>query len=96
MVIYTELIIFIALVLVLISMLVLLRSHVVFMLRTRLLQEESIWLQLHRDEIDKGQPPFERYLRLPSYTAMLLKFWKTMGSFEREVGSIEQYYLLLK
>jgi len=39
--------------------------------------------------------PFERYLRLPSYTAMLLMFWKSTGSFEREVGAIEQYYPLL-
>lgn len=75
-----------------------LRSHVVFLLRTRLLSEESIWLQLHRDEMDEGRRQyglFERYRRLPSYNAMMLMFWKSTGSFEREVGSIEQYYPLL-
>ena len=81
------------------TMLITIRGHLVFLLRSRLLFEESIWLQFHRDELrddlleDKFNF-FERYRRLPSYFAMILKFWKTMGSFERKAGSIEQYYPL--
>ena len=81
-----------------VSLLVMIRSHLVFLLRHRLLSEESIWLELHRDEMREGRRQyglFERYCRLPSYNAMMLRFWKSTGSFEREVGSIEQYYPLL-
>jgi len=81
-----------------VSVLMMLRSHVVFLLSSRLLSEESIWLQFHRDEMCEGRRQygvFERHRRLPSYNAMVLMFWKSMGSFEREAGSIEQYYPLL-
>lgn len=82
-----------------VSMLVMIRSHLVFLLSQRLLTEEGIWLNMHRDEMVEGRRQyglFERYRRLPSYNAMMLMFWKSTGSFEREVGSIEQYYPLLK
>ena len=81
------------------SLLMMIRNHVVFLLSSRLLTEEGIWIQMHSAEMGEGRRQyglFERYRRLPSYNAMMLKFWKSMGSFEREVGSIEQYYPLLK
>jgi len=83
----------------LVSLLVSIRSHLVFLLRHRLLAEEEVWLHMHSAEMADGRRQyglFERYRRLPSYNAMLLMFWKSTGSFEREVGSIEQYYPLLK
>ena len=91
----------ILLVALIVLMLATMRSHLVFFLRSRLLSEESIWLQLHRDALRDDQLEgsfyfFERYRRLPSYHAMIAKFWKTMGSFERKAGSIEQYYPLLR
>ena len=91
-----ELIYVICIAVVFISLLGLIRGQMVFLLKTRLLHEESLWLGLHIDQIGEGHDLFERYRRLPSYTAMTLKFWKTMGSFEREAGSIEQYYPFLK
>ncbi|KKN86959.1 hypothetical protein LCGC14_0262280 [marine sediment metagenome] len=83
--------------LIIILALMLMRGHVVSRLRSRLLDEELAWIELRCGEVmDAGYHFFERYRRLPSYTAMMLKFWKTMGSFEREAGAIEQYYPLLK
>jgi len=92
-------VLFVACLLLFVSLLVTIRSHSVFLLRTKLLEEESIWLTMHRDERYEGRRQygvFERYRHLPSYNAMMLMFWKSMGSFERKVGSIEQYYPLLK
>ena len=76
----------------------LIRNQMVFKLRGRLLREEGDWLQQHLAELADGrrQGIFERYKRLPSYGVMVLKFWRTMGSFERELGSIEQYYPLME
>ena len=82
-----------------VSVLMTIRSHLVFLLRHRLLAEEEIWLTMHRNEMDEGRRKwglFERYRRLPSYNDMMLMFWKSTGSFEREVGSIEPYYPLLR
>jgi len=91
-------VLFVVCLLLFVSLLVTIRSHSVFLLRTKLLEEESIWLRMHHDEMYEGRRQygvFERYRHLPSYNAMMLMFWKSMGSFEREVGSIEQYYPLL-
>jgi len=81
-----------------VSVLVMMRSHLVFLLLHRMLTEEGIWLHMHSAEMGDGRRQyglFERYRRLPPYNAMMLMFWKSTGSFEREVGSIEQYYPLI-
>jgi len=93
------LIVVVACLLLFVSLLIGIRSHLVFLLRNRLLTEEGIWIQMHCAEMSEGRRQygmFERYRRLPSYDAMMVMFWKSTGSFEREVGSIEQYYPLLK
>jgi len=82
-----------------VSLLIMIRNALVFLLSHRLLAEESLWLHMHYAEMVEGRRQygvFERHRRLPSYNAMMLMFWKSTGSFEREVGSIEQYYPLLK
>ena len=77
------------------TLVMLIRNRMVFRLRSRLLEEEGDWLRQHRAELREGRRRwgiFERYRRLPSYDAMVLKFWRTPSSFEWEIGSVEQYY----
>lgn len=71
------------------------RLHFISEMIRRLLNEEGDWLYQHMEEFKDGRregPPFQRYRRLPPYAIMLHKFWRLPASFERELGSVEQYY----
>lgn len=86
-------------VLIALSILFLIRTSMVSRLRERLLNEESDWYKDHHDELRDGRRQwgiYERNRRLPSFDVMVLKFWRTMSSFERELGPIEQYYPLIE
>lgn len=86
-------------IIVLLSITCMIRNELVVRLRRRLLDEEYHWVIEHYEEFREERRQyglFERFHRLPSYYLMVLKLWRTMASFEREVGPIEQYYPLLK
>ena len=83
-------------ILILICILFLIRNTQVYRMRTKLLKEESDWLKEHIPTlVEKGWifRTHERYDRLPSYDKMLLMFWKRMGSFEKDLNPIQDYYL---
>lgn len=78
-----------------VGILILIRNKMVYRLRSRLLAEEGDWLRGHLAEMSDGRRQggvYERYKCLPSYDAMVLRFWRTPSSFEREIGPVEQYY----
>lgn len=81
------------------SIMTLIRLHFISELTRRLLREESDWIWEHMKEFEDGRrkgPIFQRYHRLPPFAIMLHKFWRWPASFEREIGSVEQYYPLKK
>lgn len=81
------------------SILMMIRLHYVSEFTRRLLQEESEWLYNHWPEFQDGRregPYFKRYHRLPAYAVMVHKFWRSISSFEREIGPVERYYPLKK
>lgn len=75
------------------------RFNMVARCSTRLLNEEYDWAKEHWTELREGKRRwgvFERYMRLPPYEVMVFKFWRSMGSFERELGPVEPYYPLVE
>lgn len=77
---------------------VVVRNNQVYKLRTKMLDEESVWIRQHI--IDFANKKYtDMYLRiesLPSYERMVYSLWKPVSQFEKEAGDIEHYYKEVK
>ena len=74
---------------VLFFVLMLIRANIVGRFRVKMLDEESEWL---REDVNRWKGRFLRYESLPSYTRIMLMIWKPIHQFEKELGSVEEFY----